>query len=44
LQLADLELPADSARVAAAHVAEAAAIRAGLASLRTSRKASAPPP
>jgi GNAT superfamily N-acetyltransferase len=32
LQLAGLELPADSARVAAAHVAEAAAIRAGLAS------------
>jgi GNAT superfamily N-acetyltransferase len=32
LQLAGLELPADSSRVAAAHVAEAAAIRAGLAS------------
>jgi GNAT superfamily N-acetyltransferase len=31
LQLAGLELPADSARIAAAHVAEAAAIRAGLA-------------
>jgi GNAT superfamily N-acetyltransferase len=32
LQLADLELPANRSRVAAAHVAEAAAIRAGLAS------------
>ena len=32
LQLTGLELPADRARVAAAHVAEAAAIRAGLAS------------
>jgi GNAT superfamily N-acetyltransferase len=32
LQLADLELPADRSRVAAAHVAEAAAIRAGFAS------------
>jgi GNAT superfamily N-acetyltransferase len=32
LQLAGLELPADASRVAAAHVAEAAAIRAGLAS------------
>ena len=32
LQLAGLELPADRSRVAAAHVAEAAAIRAGLAS------------
>jgi GNAT superfamily N-acetyltransferase len=32
LQLADLQLPADSARIAAAHVAEAAAIRAGFAS------------
>ena len=32
LQLARLELPVDSARVAAAHVAEAAAIRAGLVS------------
>jgi GNAT superfamily N-acetyltransferase len=32
LQLAGLELPADSSRVAAAHVAEAAAIRAGLVS------------
>ncbi len=32
LQLADLELPADSSRIAAAHVAEAAAIRAGFAS------------
>jgi GNAT superfamily N-acetyltransferase len=32
LQLAGLELPADSSRVAAAHVAEAAAIRAGFAS------------
>jgi GNAT superfamily N-acetyltransferase len=32
LQLAGLELPEDSSRVAAAHVAEAAAIRAGLAS------------
>jgi GNAT superfamily N-acetyltransferase len=32
LQLAALELPADRSRVAAAHVAEAAAIRAGLAS------------
>lgn len=32
LQLAGLELPADSSRVAAAHVAEAAAIRAGLTS------------
>lgn len=31
LQLAGLELPADRSRVAAAHVAEAAAIRAGLA-------------
>ena len=32
LQLAGLELPADRSRIAAAHVAEAAAIRAGLAS------------
>ena len=32
LQLAGLELPAERSRVAAAHVAEAAAIRAGLAS------------
>ena len=32
LQLAGLELPADRSRVAAAHVAEAAAIRAGFAS------------
>ncbi len=32
LQLTGLELPADASRVAAAHVAEAAAIRAGLAS------------
>jgi hypothetical protein len=32
LQLTGLELPVDRARVAAAHVAEAAAIRAGLAS------------
>ena len=32
LQLTGLELPADRARVAAAHVAEAAAIRAGFAS------------
>jgi len=32
LQLTGLELPAEAARVAAAHVAEAAAIRAGLAS------------
>ena len=32
LQLAGLELPADRSRVAAAHVAEAAAIRAGLVS------------
>lgn len=32
LQLAGLELSADSSRIAAAHVAEAAAIRAGLAS------------
>jgi len=32
LQLAGLELPADRSRVAAAHMAEAAAIRAGLAS------------
>ena len=32
LQLAGLELPADASRAAAAHVAEAAAIRAGLAS------------
>jgi GNAT superfamily N-acetyltransferase len=32
LLLAGLELPADSARIAAAHVAEAAAIRAGFAS------------
>jgi GNAT superfamily N-acetyltransferase len=31
LQLAGLELPVDCARIAAAHVAEAAAIRAGLA-------------
>jgi GNAT superfamily N-acetyltransferase len=31
LQLTGLELPAEAARVAAAHVAEAAAIRAGLA-------------
>ena len=32
LQLAGLELPADRSRVAAAHVAEAAALRAGLTS------------
>ncbi len=32
LQLADLELPAGRSRIAAAHVAEAAAIRAGFAS------------
>jgi RimJ/RimL family protein N-acetyltransferase len=32
LQLAGLELPADRSRIAAAHVAEAAAIRAGFAS------------
>ena len=32
LQLAGLELPADASRVAAAHVVEAAAIRAGFAS------------
>jgi len=32
LQLAGLELPTDRSRVAASHVAEAAAIRAGLAS------------
>ena len=38
MHLADLELPADRSRIAAAHVAEAAAIRATLVSLRAENR------